>query len=78
MASQALVVNAAPLFRMRASADLGAECDDPHSTRFRPERLLIRDQRLGNIGLAQQARAQQAARLLVLDSLLGPSSLLGP
>lgn len=55
-ASHALI-NVVPLFLLCNTADLGAECDNPYDTRFRPERLLIFDKHPGGIGLARQAGA---------------------
>ena len=52
-ASHALI-NVVPLFLLCNSSDLGAECDNPYDTRFRPERLLIYDKHPGGIGLAKQ------------------------
>ena len=52
-ASHALI-NVVPLFLLCNSSDLGAECDNPYDTRFRPERLLIFDKHPGGIGLARQ------------------------
>ena len=54
-ASHALI-NVVPLFLLCNSTDLGAECDNPYDTRFRPERLLIFDKHPGGIGLARQVR----------------------
>ena len=56
VASHALI-SVALLVLMRALAPLGAESGNPHSTRFRPERLLICNKHLGGIELAKQARA---------------------
>ena len=54
-ASHALI-NVVPLFLLCNSTDLGAECDNPYDTRFRPERLLLFDKHPGGIGLARQVR----------------------
>lgn len=69
-ASHALI-NVVPLFLLCNTADLGAECDNPYDTRFRPERLLIFDKHPGGIGLARQAGA-----LLFYPHLYGPSGMI--
>lgn len=44
--------NVVPLHMMCGPNDLGAECDNPYSARFRPDRLLLFDKCPGGIGLA--------------------------
>lgn len=44
--------NVVPLHMMCGPNDLGAECDNPYSARFRPDRLLLYDKCPGGIGLA--------------------------
>lgn len=47
--------NVLPLLLVCNIGDVGAECDNPYDTRFRPERLLLYDKHPGGIGLAAQA-----------------------
>lgn len=70
-ASHALI-NVVPLFLLCNSTDLGAECDNPYDTRFRPERLLIFDKHPGGIGLARQARRRPEPRHLMPRPTLYP------
>ncbi|KAL4447650.1 hypothetical protein ABPG75_004869 [Micractinium tetrahymenae] len=49
------LLNVLPLFLMCNPSDMGAECDSPWDTRFRPERLLLYDKHQGGIGLAAAA-----------------------
>ncbi|KAK9842388.1 hypothetical protein WJX84_006352, partial [Apatococcus fuscideae] len=49
------MLNVIPLFMLCGSTDMGAECDNPYDTRYRPERLLVYDKHPGGIGLAAQA-----------------------
>ena len=46
------MLNVVPLHMMCGPGDLGAECDNPYSARFRPDRLLLFDKCPGGIGLA--------------------------
>ena len=46
------LLNVLPLFMMANPSDMRAECDNPYSTRYRPERILIYDAHPGGIGLA--------------------------
>ena len=48
------LLNVLPLLMMCAPTDMATECDNPYSTRFRPERLLLYDTHPGGIGLAGQ------------------------
>ena len=51
------ILNVIPLFMLCGATDMGAECDNPYDTRYRPERLLVYDKHPGGIGLAAQVRA---------------------
>ena len=48
------MLNVIPLFMLCGATDMGAECDNPYDTRYRPERLLVYDKHPGGIGLAAQ------------------------
>ncbi len=48
------MLNVIPLYMLCGSTDMGAECDNPYDTRYRPERLLVYDKHPGGIGLAAQ------------------------
>jgi DEAD/DEAH box helicase domain-containing protein len=48
------VLNVLPLHIACNSADMQAECDNPYSTRYRPERILMFDAHPGGIGLCTQ------------------------
>ena len=48
------ILNVIPLFMLCGATDMGAECDNPYDTRYRPERLLVYDKHPGGIGLAAQ------------------------
>jgi Domain of unknown function (DUF1998) len=50
------VLNVLPLFMMANPDDLRAECDNPYSTRYRPERILVYDSHPGGLGLAAKVR----------------------
>lgn len=46
------MLNVLPLHVICGDGDVGAECDNPYSARFRPDRLLLFDRCPGGIGLA--------------------------
>ena len=46
------MLNVLPLHVICGEGDVGAECDNPYSARFRPDRLLLFDRCPGGIGLA--------------------------
>ncbi len=48
------VLNVLPLLVTCDPHDVGAECDNPYDSRYRPERLLMFDKHPGGIGLAVQ------------------------
>ena len=53
------LLNVLPLFMMCNPNDMRAECDNPYSTRYRPERLLIYDAHPGGIGLSAKVRLRR-------------------
>ena len=55
------ILNVVPLHMMCGIGDLGAECDNPYSARFRPDRLLLFDKHPGGIGLAFKVNILHAA-----------------
>lgn len=62
------VLNVVPLHMMCGAGDLGAECDNPYSARFRPDRLLLFDKHPGGIGLAYKVRSY--SNLVCLKDLM--------
>ena len=50
------MLNVIPLHVMCGPGDMGAECDNPYSARFRPDRLLLFDKCPGGIGLSYKVR----------------------
>ena len=56
------ILNVVPLHMMCGAGDLGAECDNPYSARFRPDRLLVFDRHPGGIGLAYKVMTHQLER----------------
>lgn len=66
------VLNVLPLLLMAGPSDMATDCDHPHDTRRREERVLLYDKHPGGIGLALQAAALlpdmlQRAHKLVID-----------
>ena len=59
------LLNVLPLHLACNPEDLRAECDNPYSTRYRPERILIFDAHPGGIGLVKQARFMAACAMLL-------------
>lgn len=53
------MLNVIPLHVMCGPGDMGAECDNPYSARFRPDRLLLFDKCPGGIGLSYKVNHHQ-------------------
>ena len=62
------ILNVVPLHMMCGIGDLGAECDNPYSARFRPDRLLLFDKHPGGIGLAFKVKKLIAASCNLLSA----------
>ena len=59
------MLNVIPLHIMCGPGDMGAECDNPYSARFRPDRLLLFDKCPGGIGLSYKVSFDQMTRKLL-------------